>query len=119
MSTVNGLFTELAKNSILNGWSSQSLLVFATNATGTTRSDSQSISFSSASGAEINLSSTVSLTITSGSNNSNAIKKIVVSQDIVGPPVDQIVFEIASAIDFPDGGSLVINSLKVSLDDPS
>ena len=112
----SGNFTGLAKNQILNAWRNQSLIAIAKTATDSTRSDAVTVTFNAASNGKITVVGSPTLTIDNNSDDSNAIKKIVITEDIVGPPVDQIVFELDTAIDFPAGGSLIINQLDVELD---
>lgn len=116
--TVSGTLSTVTKNTMLNGWrTATTYAIVATNNAGDLRSNKVSISFNTASNGQITLSSTVSLTIDSGSTGANSIKKLFVEP--TANDTEQIGFEITDAIEFPDGGSLIINSLNVTLSDPS
>jgi hypothetical protein len=117
--TVSGNFSLALKNKMLdNGLTGvQDLRVQALNATDQTRSNQVVITFDAAASGERSIASSVSLTVTSGSSGTDAVKKIKFFS--ISPGLDWVVFEISQAIDFPDGGSLVINDLTLKLDDPS
>ena len=119
MSTTIGTLTNVTKNAMLNAFRDLGggRSVDATNAAGDFRSDSVTISFNSSSNGKITLSSPVTLTVFPGSDGNDAIKKIFVTNNAVTQTY--IEFELQTAIDFPNGGNLVINQLDVELEDPA
>lgn len=119
MSTTIGTLTTVTKNAMLNAFRDLAggRSVVATNAAGVDRSNVLTVTFNSASNGKITLSSPVTLTIQSGSDGANAIKKIFVENN--AQTATYIEFELASAIDFPAGGNLVITQLDVELEDPA
>ena len=119
MSTTIGTLTNLTKNAMLNAFRDLAggRSVVATNAAGDIRSNALTVTFNSASNGKITLSSPVTLTIQSGSDGNNAIKKIFVENNSLTQTY--IEFELQTAIDFPAGGNLVITQLDVELEDPA
>ena len=119
MSTINGLLTNVTKNAMLNSISEipGGRVIFAANEANQERSDILTFSLNNASNGKVTLSSPVSLTIASGSVGANAIKKIFVENSSL--TTTYISFELDVPLEFPDGGSLIISSLEISLDDPS
>ena len=75
----------------------------------------ETVEFNQASGGEAVSSSTVSLTISADSN----ITGISIVADQQNLQTDLSVWNLDTPIPFPDGGSLVINSVTFKLDDPS
>ena len=120
MSTVNGVLLNVAKNKMLNDWRVQGFSATATNAANSSRSNSVAVNLGTASNGKTTMPSPITLVIQSGSTGNDAIKKIFLFITGAGFPAGQNVeFELATAIEFPDGGSLVINTLEISLDDPA
>ena len=116
---VSGLLLNAAKNKMLNDWRAVGYSIAATTSTETSRSNNVAVTFNAAANGKIELSTSVSLTINSGSEGANAISKILLFPTGAGLGAKNIEFTLAEAISFPDGGSLVVNSLSVELDDPA
>lgn len=138
-----GELTSGAKTFMLNAFrmSTRNLIIVAQNAANANRSDEVPVAFTGATSVggvtEINLDGSVSLVIQSGSEGANAVAKIrlinnsnpdiTVGQTIFTFDVStsQGIFTIVdengnpAPIEFPDGGSLVVNTLKVKLTDPT
>jgi len=116
--TASGTLAVLSKNLMLNEWrTDSSRVVVATNDNNDNRSDAVSISWSAASNGKISISSSVTLTIDSGSDGTDAIKKIFVENTSLTQT--WVLFELDEAIEFPAGGSLIINQLDIELEDPA
>lgn len=98
--------------------------VLAKNAGGTTVSDVQDVEFdppaspSGTNDANISLQSSVTLTIDVGSDGSDAVKTIQVVRRDANTQITAE-FEIDTAIEFPNGGSLVVTQLDIELNDPA
>lgn len=98
--------------------------VLAKNAGGTLVSDVQDIEFNPAispggsNNASLSLSSAVTLTIDVGSDGADAVKLIQVVRRDANNQI-KVEFELDTAIDFENGGSLVVTQLDVELNDPA
>jgi hypothetical protein len=115
--TASGTLSILSKNLMLNEWRlDSSRFIVATNDDDDLRSDAVSISWSAASNGKISISTPVTLTVDSGSDGDDAIKWILVTNPNVN--ASWILFELDTAIEFPAGGSLIINELDIELQDP-
>jgi len=116
--SATGTLTVVAKNTMLNAWrTATNYGIIATNNAGDARSDKVQVSFNVASNGKITLTSAVTLTVQSGSDGTNAVKKLFVEP--LASTGDQISFTITDAIEFPAGGSLIVNQLDVELEDPA
>ena len=113
----SGDFTVSLKNRMLDlGLGGvQDLRLQALNASNQSRSDTQVITLTSASNGKRTLSTPVTLTVTSGSENANAVSKIRFFSN--SPSLTWVDFVLDTAINFPAGGNLVINQLDVELVD--
>ena len=120
---VSSTFSTFFKNVLLTSYLFNPNTPFKIFAFGNKISDPQesialvfeTVEFNQASGGEAVSSSTVSLTISADSN----IVGISIVADQQNLQTDLSVWNLDTPIPFPDGGSLIINSVTFKLDDPA
>jgi hypothetical protein len=115
---VSGLLTVTAKNRMLERYatpsSGESYRIGAYTGS-TLESDEIVVTFGTPSNGKVSITSSVNLTV--NSLGSGEISKLMLRLVTPGVSSDQINYFLAEGLEFPDGGTLTVNSLEIELED--